>query len=179
MCRWMRLAPAVGLMVVGVGTAPAADTLESAEAAIVALCQKIHAVQFKIESTQNVETPTYKAISHTQGTFELLKKGDKPLYRMETHTRASRIEKGKEEKYEATTTTVGDGEFQWAFTTEQPTEPGWYWAMERGEIRMYRFDGKYVNDGNDGETSFDLEAARENWEITHWLGPLPLPHPPG
>ena len=67
--------------------------------------------------------------------------------------------------------------FTW--TTEQPTEPGWYWAMERGEIRMYRFDGKYVNDGNDGETSFDLEAARENWEITHWLGPLPVPHPPG
>lgn len=68
------------------------------------------------------------------------------------------------------------------WTTEPPTEPGWYWATPRmvegwedispqiAEVYKNLSDRlKVLFDGND---DFDLA------DFTHWLGPLPLPEPP-
>ena len=58
------------------------------------------------------------------------------------------------------------------WTTEEPKEPGWYWALEKGEPTIYYFDGKCCEEG---DMTADLESMRENWGVTHWCGPIIAP----
>lgn len=62
----------------------------------------------------------------------------------------------------------------WA--TEPPKEAGWYWVKElKGdEIIIARLDDDYtvLAWGDDYWCDVDIR------QITHWLGPLPMPEPP-
>jgi hypothetical protein len=73
---------------------------------------------------------------------------------------------------------VGYGFDKWA--TGTPTTEGWYWVTnKRGEVGLVEvtsiengvfWAGGYDFDHDEVGGSFD--------EITHWLGPLPIPEPP-
>lgn len=65
-----------------------------------------------------------------------------------------------------------DAYLEW--TTEAPTEHGWYWAKTKFGVYMF-----YLAESL-GELYFESigeewNAAMEEYKITHWLGPLPEP----
>ena len=58
------------------------------------------------------------------------------------------------------------------WTTEPPTQEGWYWATEDGgrpEVVMYNGSSVYVR---------GYEVPLNPKDFTYWLGPLPIPEPP-
>lgn len=73
--------------------------------------------------------------------------------------------------------------FQW--TTEPPTQEGWYWFRASGFMQSGMFtELSYVSVMN-GVVSFKPLIDGYEWDheyevedVTHWLGPLPVPAPP-
>ena len=60
------------------------------------------------------------------------------------------------------------------WTTDPPTEPGWYWIhFPSGAVECAKID---VINSNGIPIEFADRWALER--VTHWLGPLPTPEPP-
>lgn len=61
------------------------------------------------------------------------------------------------------------------WTTQTPTEPGWYWAKTDSGIYMFNLQ-KSITGGLYFESIGEWwDAAMEEYKIAHWLGPLPEP----
>jgi hypothetical protein len=69
---------------------------------------------------------------------------------------------------------------RWIWTTEQPTEPGWYWARSAKGV-PYIVQVGLFGSGESGtlwvymthySKAFDLDI------VDYWLGPLPVPELP-
>lgn len=66
------------------------------------------------------------------------------------------------------------------WTTEPPTQTGWYWIYTRkGIFHTYMV---HVLKGSTGlyceSIGEELDYVIKDFEISHWLGPLPLPEMP-
>ena len=61
-------------------------------------------------------------------------------------------------------------EYEW--TTVPPTQDGWYWAADGGEIEIVLFER-----GICWAAGQDEQYVPEKY-YTHWLGPLPVPDVP-
>ena len=67
-----------------------------------------------------------------------------------------------------------------------PSEPGWYWACaNRPHGQVIYLDYVLLHDGQfcteeygQYEEAYVYEPISEDKDITHWLGPLPVPAPP-
>lgn len=61
------------------------------------------------------------------------------------------------------------------WTTEPPTQDGWYWTVEANDI----FIVEVSKIGSRMIVNYfgTLEESRVD-EFTYWLGPLPIPDPP-
>jgi len=63
--------------------------------------------------------------------------------------------------------------FQW--TTEPPTQEGWYWGFHKNKT-VYMF---WVGLDDDNILMAYFNGYPVPFEShTHWLGPLPVPEPP-
>jgi len=78
---------------------------------------------------------------------------------------------------------VGYGFDKW--TTETPTEPGWYWALNPGDVGGRGVVGlvRIHKSAIDGELSLAFHGSDMSYYlpykfISHWLGPLPEPKVP-
>ena len=90
-----------------------ADTIESAEKAIIEKNGKLSALQAKVATTQNMQTPQMKYEAQSETAYECMKKADKWLYRAETKTKSTSAVGGQEQKQDGTVLIVCDGEFVW------------------------------------------------------------------
>ena len=68
--------------------------------------------------------------------------------------------------------------FKW--TTEPPTEPGWYWVTYAGGVSVIKVrqdeKGLWIEDGYYSDQRLAIDSA---WKYhSHWLGPLPEPDLP-
>ena len=68
--------------------------------------------------------------------------------------------------------------FYW--TTEPPTEPGWYWVTYAGGVSVIKVrqdeKGLWIEDGYYSDQRLAIDSA---WKYhSHWLGPLPEPELP-
>lgn len=65
--------------------------------------------------------------------------------------------------------------------TEPPTVEGWYWAAD-GDGKSPRIAEVFYSSGHRLYADFtdeNIPAPLDQFpEITHWLGPLPVPAPP-
>lgn len=72
------------------------------------------------------------------------------------------------------------------WTTEPPTEGGTYWAWVHVENRSGKSYPQVIDIYiHEGEIHIDWPVSGYEWDpnfevkdITHWLGPLPVPEPP-
>lgn len=68
------------------------------------------------------------------------------------------------------------------WTTEPPTEPGWYWARHANQKRLPGAIVVEIGAGLDGGLyAYPAGEGHHGWDMqmfTHWLGPLPVPAPP-
>lgn len=99
----------VGLLWGGAGAA--ADTIESVEKAIVENSKKVKSFTAKIHTTADMDMGGMKSKTVSDGKFEMLRKGDKTLTRMESKDSTTFEMGGKPQKHESTTLVISDGEF--------------------------------------------------------------------
>jgi hypothetical protein len=64
------------------------------------------------------------------------------------------------------------------WTTKTPTQEGWYWVYVYNRIELVKFIEHLGIDWNvyadDGVLAIPFVVT----DISHWLGPLPMPEPP-
>lgn len=58
------------------------------------------------------------------------------------------------------------------WTTEMPTEEGWYWYEYRSPIGLYRHIGRF-----DGHSIGGMSREQLKW-VARWAGPIPVPTKP-
>ncbi len=105
---------AVAVWACGVGPA-AGDTIESVSKAIRESCGKVKSLSAKTRTESELGGAGYKHKSLSEGRFEMLRKGDKMLTRIESKDTSTTEINGKPEKREGTTLVVMDGEFTWSY----------------------------------------------------------------
>lgn len=62
------------------------------------------------------------------------------------------------------------------WTTTPPTKEGLYWAKTKHGIRSFDIESSY--NGKLYYSDWLLQEAIGRYDITHWLGPLPVPELP-
>jgi hypothetical protein len=62
------------------------------------------------------------------------------------------------------------------WTTEPPTEPGWYWVKHKRHTDVFMVSVAHDDDKVLTVYSDGYPVPADN--LTHWLGPLPPPEPP-
>ncbi len=70
---------------------------------------------------------------------------------------------------------IGGGFYPLEWTTEAPTQEGWYWVKREDKkeiVQVYKLDGSFYAWTTMDERDHDLN------EFTMWLGPLPVPEKP-
>ncbi len=60
------------------------------------------------------------------------------------------------------------------WTTDKPTEPGWYWVRDGQQIEMVDLE---LDSGTLVVYAVDDDHHTVD-EYSHWFGPLPQPEPP-
>lgn len=71
---------------------------------------------------------------------------------------------------------IGGGFYNFAWTTETPTQEGWYWVVNGNKeieiVEVYKLDNRLYAWTVTSERDFDLN------EFIMWLGPIPPPEMP-
>ena len=71
---------------------------------------------------------------------------------------------------------IGGGFYNFAWTTEAPTQEGWYWVVNGNKeieiVKVYKLDNSLHAWTVTSERDFDLK------EFSMWLGPIPPPEMP-
>lgn len=82
---------------------------------------------------------------------------------------------------------IGGGFYNFAWTTEKPTQDGWYWVYIQDTKNDSKAEIVYVEKEKEGfgvwHSFGDWDEFRkvEDYSVTYpcfWLGPLPLPMKP-
>lgn len=66
------------------------------------------------------------------------------------------------------------------WTSETPTEPGWYWARNKGSVSMYRKQVLEIVCWDDGVLVLMLDCGKRIpiADNLMWAGPIPVPEEP-
>ena len=64
---------------------------------------------------------------------------------------------------------IGGGFYNFAWTTETPTQEGWYWVVMDYQDPEIKVQVKHLAAG---------DPPRWLSNVTHWLGPIPPPEMP-
>lgn len=67
--------------------------------------------------------------------------------------------------------------FAGMWSTTPPTEPGWYWTKTCRGAYLFNIE-KSVGVLYFESVGMWWDEAMEEYKITHWLGPLPVPEMP-
>jgi outer membrane lipoprotein-sorting protein len=110
----------IGLLgVLGVVACACADELETTQKRITEAWRGHKTITAKFTMTSKMEMGGMSMESNGAGTFEFMRKGDKPLVRMELKASMVRKMGGEEQKTEQPILTVVDGEFAYVVTEMQ------------------------------------------------------------
>jgi len=91
------------------------DTVESVGKAIRENSRKIKSLSATTHSVSEMSGEGYKHKTVVEGRFEMVRKGDKLLTRMESKDSSTTEVGGKPEKREGTSLVISDGEFTWSY----------------------------------------------------------------
>src|SRR5262245_18272641 len=110
--RRRRVWQAVVFILAGAAHVRAAESVESVEKRIIERLDRLKSVQAKIVMDQQMETPTFKYVSRTEGTYELLNSGAAPPFRSDVRVTRTITEAGpKPRKASFAMLSISDGRF--------------------------------------------------------------------
>lgn len=151
----------------------AADTIESVEKEILEKLAKYTSCQGKSHVVQDMQTPDMKFKTEGQSTFECSKKGDKWLYRSEGKSKSVTVIQGQEQKSDAYTLSICDGEHIYTYSEADGQKTAMKMAMttpfsmlpDKSYFDNMRkdYDLKLVGDESvDGRNTWVIEAASKS-----------------
>lgn len=109
----------VGILALGfglTGSAVAGETFEEVSKKIAAAAEKVKSFSSKSKTVVEMKQEGFSMSSTTEGTYEMVRKGDAYLLRTETRTRSETSIMGKTTKTESTMLMIMDGEYSYTLT---------------------------------------------------------------
>lgn len=109
----------VGILALGfglTGSAVAGETFEEVSKKIAAAAEKVKSFSSKSKTVIEMKQDGFSMSSTTEGTYEMVRKGDAYLLRTETRTRSETSIMGKTTKTESTMLMIMDGEYSYTLT---------------------------------------------------------------
>lgn len=109
----------VGILALGfglTGSAVAGETFEEVSKKIAAAAEKVKSFSSKSKTVIEMKQEGFSMSSTTEGTYEMVRKGDAYLLRTETRTRSETSIMGKTTKTESTMLMIMDGEYSYTLT---------------------------------------------------------------
>lgn len=109
----------VGILALGfglAGSAVAGETFEEVSKKIAAAAEKVKSFSSKSKTVVEMKQEGFSMSSTTEGTYEMVRKGDAYLLRTETRTRSETSIMGKTTKTESTMLMIMDGEYSYTLT---------------------------------------------------------------
>jgi outer membrane lipoprotein-sorting protein len=97
------------------GTTAAADDAETVQKAVRDKYKAIKSLRYKTQTKMEIDMQGYKNRSIGKGTFEMVRKDGKFLWRMESTTRSEMEIGGKVTKTDSTSLAITDGQYTWMY----------------------------------------------------------------